>query len=325
MELMNIALSCSRPALLFWGERILGEGGEQPLSLLVGPSGVYYVGVFPLDGAGFYRRIQIDKGRIAGALPRDLRAVEWSESLLEILIEVPDPPAGEAGQLQSLQLQGGAIATLYWEGGLNLAVERGSEVLLALRLGPWGPGELEKIPLPEGELLLARGGGESSTVCCGLHDGREVRTTLMRRCSSFEREGTRAELIEDLPTRRGHQKKELIDLTDGSVLESEIGFFTHPPREAEREEDAALDLLDALQLGLEEEVQGLLGGDLLGLEGSALKEFFGPFEDRAEAPLGCGVVIIGLMSREQVCRPRLIAFEMQREEEGFKVINAQEQ
>lgn len=310
--------SCVPSLILLAGSAV----GEAQIAIPVAPDGVYYITALPLV-SGYCpcsRKIDLKEGVMIN--PSDISVVHWQNCFYELRFE---PQKLLQAHAPSCALSHcsftGKTATLFREGGVHLAIENEHQLLYSVTLASEGGGYIEHERIDGADLVFAVASNEQVTCACVRIVGDTIVQTYFDKGVSFVRKGRHIERIEELGTVKGHQKRQLIDALTGDIEQSQIGFFTHSTRPIEQAQDVAFALLDAVRLGLKDELPLLLGGELSGLELPELSEFFGAVERYELAPY-CppGQIIIGVISGEGIQNAVLFAFDCQND----RIVNVSE-
>ena len=316
LPVLILETTCS--ALVLLDGTPLGESGPgQPVTLPLSPSCVHYLEARPLvpGRIPLTRRFELDGSELdPTSLAGDVRARLWPGCFALYL----DPPAqyrpGESPFTLAVQeLEDGLLATLYQDGGLHLALERGEELLLTQSLGAGMSGELHLA----GEYLVAL----TEDACLCIHCGKEPSVTLSLQGGRFTLEEDRVRRVQELDTLLGHRRTQEYTL-DGSQLSQ---TDSPPYRSCKNGAECAVALLDALRLHMDGQVGRYLFGDLSALTPAELRTFFGDYSHALAHPF-CreGETIVGLCGEERVAVMRLYLFDARKIESGWLLYNAEE-
>ncbi len=198
-----------------------------------------------------------------------------------------------------------ARVELYNEGVLKLYISpRGTYQQQCYILGKGSGGRLERISLDKASLLgiiISDADDEHRERLLILNDRLE--TVLDATGDSAIITEGRAEIIDELGTLCGHQRRKSYELTEKSSAQSsvDIGFFTTQKQRPNSEPETALSFAEAIKLRLYEEAREYLSPELAAsLSDDAMAEFFGKFEDAFVIPpqYACGKVCLGICGSE---------------------------
>lgn len=211
------------------------------ITLPVSENGEYYIGVFPLKNSvtrRFYpvvRKITLSNGEITFAPCDDVEIYAWPNGMYELIFTLSECAQNEPGMfpyiVEKMKLPDGCIATLYYENGLKLAIEKDSRVILGTALDGVDDGEMHLNK--KGMLIIIAGTPDVEYAPEGygkvLLILNETYSELLRvSADAVGLEANSAIAFETLGTILKHEKKRVINYNGGAFVEQDaaIGFFT---------------------------------------------------------------------------------------------------
>jgi len=300
---------------------ILGEcGPEGYLSIPLSDQGEYYVSLLPLldDSVCYYpvtRRFVVREGKFQPPKSGDVAVYAWPGNVYEAVMAPGRFPKGEERvfpyTVAELTLPDGCIASLYYDGGLRLAVEKGGQLRFGTLLSPAREGRLQ---LGREGLLIAMADGEKGTL---LVLDRQYRVLLRIEGDTVDWRGEEAVAITKMDTLLGHERRKAWRYRPGqppseAFLEQpeKQGFFSHSPKVPQNEQELMQAFCESVRHGFFEEAEGYMTPGLQeGLGWEMLQTFFGDFL-ACRRPAVNGERLLGLSyaAEDGVCPVRVFAF-----------------
>ncbi len=273
------------------------------VALPVSDSGEYYIAVTPLydDARRYYpimRKLCFRDGVLIPPVSGDVEAYLWPGGVVEAVIApgiLPQPAHPSFPfTVDQLDLPDGCTATLYYEGGLRLAVEQGNRIRYGAMLCSGQTGRLERW---KGGALVAISDEGPATL---LALGSRYQELLRVQADEVDWRDSEAVCINRLPTMLGHEVRQCWEFQPGegggAFLPSEPkrGFFTHSPAPPQEGEGLLRAFCEAVCHGFYEEAQEYMTPSLQeGLNPETLREFLGNFI-QCRTPLSNSDHMIGL-------------------------------
>lgn len=330
MQIPTLIINSEIPAIFTLNGTQLGNGEDNKVVLAVAPDNTYFVGIFPLQPyyIPIIRKVEINSGLIINELERDLKAIVWSKGLIELFFKPVKfylPSSNKPGyKIISKQLKNGYTAMLYKNDGINFAIMNQDKVIFSQNIAPDGKASFEIIENDNDSYVAIRV-KEIKEYLTVIKVNANVKLICSLAGDKITNDSNAIEIIADIPTALEYQKKELRDFKTGSIIKTEIGYFTKSEKNILSADDAVLALLDALKYNIEDDIDMLLGGELEGIPRDTLLEYFGEFDTAAIAPSQTGEsIVVGLLNDERICNARLFAFEVEKDDNIYKIVNASE-
>jgi len=276
---------------------------DRPLVLPAVAGSVHYITALPLVPGCIpvTAKVEISPSGQAGG------AVLWRDCAV-LRMEVPKiPKAFEPAALIASAEGCGLTAFLFRQGGVHLALEREGVSIWSKTVASHGWGELAFL---EDSLVCITDGGCLCLNALNLQPYLEL-------FGSCALKGGEIACTRSLETRLEHVERATYDAKTGELRERSV----LPARRPESAEDAILGLLDAVRLGLWNEVPDLLCGDLAALRPEELQGFFGAYETAELHPFALGIAGVRMLSEN---RMREFRFETEEHLGIFRVSNATE-
>ncbi|MGI6151232.1 MAG: hypothetical protein ACOYIR_04685 [Christensenellales bacterium] len=276
---------------------------DRPLVLPTAMGSAHYITALPLIPGCIpvTKRVEISaEGETSGA-------VYWRDCAV-LRIAVPRlPQSFEPAALIASAEGCGLTACLFRQGGIHLALEREGLSVWSRTVAKRGWGELSFL--------------DESLVCvtdegCLCLNAAEL-VPYLELFGSCALKGGEISCTRSLNTRLEHEERTVYDAKTGELKEKRI----IPGRRAESAEDAILGLLDAVRLGLWNEMAELLCGDLSGLSAEELHGFFGEYETAELHPFSLGIAGVRMLSES---RMREFKFETEEHLGIFRISNVEE-
>lgn len=207
--------------------------GRAPQLVTLPADGDAFIGALPLSGGrrlyGVTRHLRIENGSPLPVPGGDVTLYDWGGGLFEAELNVGELPGEQRASFPFTIMQmpwEGANAILYAEDGLWLAVEAGGRVQYGFSLGSGTGGQLA---VRERLLIVATQGSDAR----GMVIARGGKVLLSLFADQVTLTDMGLETIQSLPTQRGHEKKTVYRIQNGSISEvsGDTGFFTREPGE----------------------------------------------------------------------------------------------
>lgn len=302
-----------------------GEAGmEEGIGIPVADDGEYFITLLPLyPGDGTYypttRKLVFEGGKPIPPIPGDVTIYAWPGGVYEVVMRHGEIPKEQEAifpyTLASMEVSGpkDRVATLYWEGGLYLAVEDKERIRYGTLLGYGEQGALYE----HNGLLIAHGGAnmaqeQPEEVLLALNgDCQEVLRVHGKAVNWFDGE---AQVIRSMGTSQGHEGRTTYRFQGNAFQKGleDYGFFTHTPKRPTQAEAVAFAFVEAVQLKRYPEAFSYMTPSLqqdLGEE--ALEDFFGQLIG-CRKPVVAESGVLGLVYPDQAgLHPvRLFVFEV---------------
>ena len=257
--------AAERSLILVDGSPVGEADAKSPAAFPLPPDCAHYLTALPLQGAlpPVTRRAAFAGGELA-SLSGEAAVYAWEDCTELVLPAPPKPFVPQPSALLCDAAFGPFHAVLFYECGAFLALDEDERTLLSLPLGEERAGELYVM----GNALAAFAGPRCVLVS---QDGPRVLLELSG--GSFAAAGETLVHTQELSTVRRHRQTDSY-APDGSL----IAHVLEPSFAPQSGSEAFLALLEALQLGAQNEAAALLSGELSGLTDAQLKDFFGPYQ-----------------------------------------------
>lgn len=269
------------------------------ITLPVSENGEYYIGVFPLKNDGtrrFYpllRKITLSNGEITSAPCDDVEIFAWPNGMYELIFTLGEYTQNDSGVfpyiVEKMKLPDGCIATLYYENGLKLAIEKDSRVIYGTAFDSVNDGEMRLNK--KGMLIVSAGTPDIEYAPEGygkvLLILNEAYSELLRvSADAVGLENSSAIAFETLGTILKHEKKRVFNYNGGAFVEQEpaIGFFTRIQPVPKAGSEMSRAFCEAVMLGEWDEAYLYLTPELKeGLTKSIISDCLGEFTGCREA------------------------------------------
>lgn len=265
--LFPLVLYANIPCVLLFDGMMLGEiSPDMPAVVQVLSHSRHYACAIPI-GPGYLtsaEKFLVEDGRL-----KEPRGINWPDCMEFTFAMQPCPSFSPAAILDTLQTDS-AQASLFYECGVHMALERNGQVFFSKTLAPSGMGKLYAC----GEDVLAI--TDVGAIAVDAANG----TVLFEADGACEYDGstlTCRKRLNDIP---GHVQSSVYDPQERKLLDASFIREITPTTGKE----AALALLEAVRLDLSNEIPDLLDGDLRGLECTELRSFFGQWHKSLSHP-----------------------------------------
>ncbi|MDL2258307.1 hypothetical protein LJC42_04010 [Eubacteriales bacterium OttesenSCG-928-K08] len=308
----------------------VGEASSSAhIALPLSESGEYYIGIYPIRGNAHkyfpvVRKLSFVSGALLPVESEDVEVYAWPDRVFEVVFSAGILPQQARlvfpFTVDQLRLPDGCIATLYYEGGLRLAVEEGTRIRYGTVLGSMHHGWLELID--GGRLAVFAG----TAVAEGMDFLQEYARLLLILDVEYNElirlEGDAVGLSEGNPvcykqlnTLLRHDKKQIFTYEDNGYVAApeQIGFFTHSPMALETNAQKITAFCEAVLHGLWDDAFAFLTPALReGLDVEMLRACMGEFIG-ARSPVTKADRAIGLLGEEQlgITPVRMFRFEFE--------------
>ncbi len=255
-------------------------------------SGDYYISIMPLEDhiRRYYpvmRKLAFRDGLIEPVQSDDVEVYAWPGGVYEAVLSpgiLPKEPfASFPFTVDRLELADGLVATMYFEGGMRLAVEEGTRVIYGTAFSSSQTGRI--IPWEQGGLAAVAGDGPQTILVLS----REYEELLRVSGDAVEWDDGTLTCIERLPTLCGHERKRVwryvapegAPFSGGFEAQpTEAGFFTREPPVGLAGPALLQAFCEAVREGMLEEARAYMTPSLQEtLDLDTLQAFFGGFED----------------------------------------------
>lgn len=272
--------------------KLYGEAsGSKHLALPLSDTADYYLCAVPLtdskDAKRFAvtRKLSVRDGKLLPPEAEDVRVCIWPGGVYEVLLQTGILPGRECrpfpyslSELAWREADRERYFTLYYEGGLRLAMEEGGQIISGYSLGEGESGELTLLDMGEARVLLVKTAGRREERLTAFDFFGEVLLDVTGDSVCIE-EGCPA-VIRRYPTLRRHEYRQKYDYKEGAFFKmpGETGFFTAEDILPQCDRDVAIAFCEAVREGFREEAWGYLVSELgETLDFDEVRTFLGEF------------------------------------------------